>query len=143
MIAPLILSVAYLAQLGAKAWLASRYAREARVAVVGSTGDGRGVTIVQPILGGDPRLAETLTANLRMLPSARFLWLVDEDDPEGATVCERLMAENSAVTVTLLRCPPHGQGENPKAHKLALALPLIETRVFVVLDDDTQLTEAG
>jgi ceramide glucosyltransferase len=143
MIAPLVIAVAYLAQLGAKAWLASRYARRSQADVAGSAAEGGHVTIVQPILGGDPRLAETLAANLRTLPSVRFLWLVDEDDPEGATVCERLVAENSAVAVTLLRCPPHGQSENPKAHKLALALPQVETAVFVVLDDDTRLTEAG
>jgi ceramide glucosyltransferase len=143
MIVPIVISAAYLAQLSAKALLANRYARRARVAGAGSSAGGGGVTVVQPILGGDPRLAETLTANLRTLPGVRFLWLVDEDDPEGATVCEGLVAENSAIAVTLLRCPSHGQGENPKAHKLALALPQVETAMFVVLDDDTRLTEAG
>jgi ceramide glucosyltransferase len=143
MIAPLIISAAYLMQLGVKALLAGRYARRARVAVAESAADGGRVTIVQPILGGDPQLAETLAANLRTLPGVRFLWLVDDDDPEGAAVCERLVAENSAIAVTILRCLPHGQGENPKAHKLALALARVETPVFVVLDDDTRLTVAG
>ena len=143
MMVSIIFSGVYVAQLGVKVLLAERYGRRVRAVGAASETDGGGVTIVQPILGGDPRLAETLTVNLRTLRGARFLWLVDEDDPDGAMVCERLVAENSAIAVTLLRCPPHRQGENPKAHKLALALPQVETAVFVVLDDDTRLTVAG
>jgi ceramide glucosyltransferase len=69
-----------------------------------------------------------------------FLWVIDDDDRAGAAVCERLVAGQLGHRVSLVRCRIHGQGENPKAHKLALALPLVKTPVFVVLDDDTRLT---
>ena len=138
-----IIGAVYLAQLGAKAWLAGRYARSAQCADEMVAADDRDVTIVQPILGGDPNLGATLEATVNRLKTARFLWLVDEDDAEGAAVCERLVAARADGRVTILRCGAHAQGENPKAHKLVLALPQIETAVFVVLDDDTRLTAAG
>ncbi len=138
-----IIGAVYLAQLGAKAALAGRYARSAQCADEMVAADDRDVTIVQPILGGDPNLGATLEATVNRLKTARFLWLVDEDDAEGAAVCERLVAARADGRVTILRCGAHAQGENPKAHKLVLALPQIETAVFVVLDDDTRLTAAG
>lgn len=138
-----IIGAVYLAQLGAKAALAGRYARRAQRVAEAETAGSDDVTIVQPILGGDPNLEATLKEAVRALPEARFLWLVDDDDAVGAEVCERLVAEWTNGRVRILRCGAHGQGENPKAHKLALALPQIETAVFVVLDDDTRLTAAG
>ena len=42
-------------------------------------GDDR-VTVMQPILSGDPSLGRNLEENLRYNPEARFLWLIDEDD---------------------------------------------------------------
>ncbi len=147
MIAAGIIGAVYLIQLGTKAALAARYAksmrRADRVRAEAAGEVSEGVTIVQPILSGDPKLGDTLAATVRTLETAKFLWLADEDDAEGVAVCERLVSARPDGRVKILRCEPHGQGENPKAHKLALALPLIETAVFVVLDDDTRLTAGG
>ena len=38
------------------------------------------VTIVQPLLSGDPRLQQVLATNLQTLPEQAFLWLIDRDD---------------------------------------------------------------
>jgi ceramide glucosyltransferase len=143
MIASLVMASAYVGQLVAKAWLAGRYARRARATTVSAGMRGDDVTIVQPILSGDPQLAFTLGKNVRTLPGVRFLWLVDHDDDEAMTVCERIAAEQAGCAIRVMRCESHAQGVNPKAHKLALALPCIETPVIIVLDDDTRLTVAG
>ena len=34
-------------------------------------------TVIQPILSGDPRLAEDLTANLKNTDKMKFIWLID------------------------------------------------------------------
>ena len=128
----------YLTILGAKAYLALQYAasnpeEERREGPV---------TILQPILGGDPLLRESLETNLRSAPAdARFVWLIDEDDLAGREAAESLRAESEVpgrVSIVLCpRCPP---GINPKLFKLDRALPEVTTDCFAVLDDDTTLT---
>jgi ceramide glucosyltransferase len=98
------------------------------------------VTVLQPILSGDPALAACLSANLDQTPEARFLWLIDEDDLEARAIAETL-APPQRVTVVL--APPPSDGENPKVAKLARAFPLVETRYLAVLDDDTVLPRGG
>ena len=100
---------------------------------------GSGVAIAQPILAGDPQLATVLAANLRELPAAHFLWLVDEDDPEAQTVCRELSESHPEVRIDLLVCPPPPEGCNPKLWKLDLARPAIREDVLLVLDDDTRM----
>jgi hypothetical protein len=95
------------------------------------------LTILQPILAGDPKLERCLHENLAGNPGVRFVWLVDEDDAEGQEISGRLADER----VTLLVGPPPAQGENPKIAKLARA-PLGEG-VVVVVDDDTRIDEAS
>jgi ceramide glucosyltransferase len=123
----------YLAILVAKFLLARRYAaghpetaqREAPV------------TIIQPILGGDPFLEEALRSNVESAPrGARFLWLVDEDDAAGQEVVAKFAGHES---VAILICPPVRGAENPKSAKLQLALDVVETEYIAVLDDDTIL----
>jgi ceramide glucosyltransferase len=97
------------------------------------------VTIVQPILSGDPALAATLAANVTALPEAAFLWLVDEDDHEAARVTAELLKPHALRAVSVVSCEPAPQGINPKAWKLHRALPRVRTPVLVVLDDDTRL----
>lgn len=99
-----------------------------------------GLTILQPILGGDPALRGCLQENVRNTPGARFLWLVDEDDAAGAAAVAGL-ADGERVEV--LVGPAPRDGENPKVGKLALALPLVRTRYVAVLDDDTVLPPGG
>lgn len=94
------------------------------------------ITILQPILGGDPGLADALQHNLATAPSnARFLWLVDEDDAEGQRVTRALQNER----VEIVMCPPPRARENPKSAKLERALPHVATPYVAVLDDDTML----
>ncbi len=94
------------------------------------------VTVLIPILSGDPRLEGCLRQNLTNAPDARFLLLIDDDDPEAQSIAARLSAPN-AVAVSY---PPPMAGENPKVAKLARALPRVETPLFAVLDDDTVLS---
>lgn len=98
-------------------------------------GDARGVTVLQPILSGDPTLESCLSANLRNQPEARFIWLIDDDDAEA----QRLAARYAAPNLTALFGPPPRDGESPKAAKLARGLPHVTTPLFAVLDDDTVL----
>jgi ceramide glucosyltransferase len=98
------------------------------------------VTVLQPILSGDPTLAACLADNLRQTPEARFLWLIDEDDLEGRAIAEALAPPQR---VRVVPGPPPSDGENPKVAKLARAFPLVETRYVAVLDDDTMLPPGG
>lgn len=93
------------------------------------------ITVMQPILSGDPGLAALLAENLANQPAARFLWLVDEDDAEGRRIAAELAPHGN---VEVLLAPPVPQGKNPKVFKLALGLPCCG-EVFAVLDDDTVL----
>ncbi len=131
------LALLYLLLLGTKAGLAAQVARnEPRLA----PSDGAGVAIAQPILSGDPRLAEVLADNLSELPAARFLWLVDVDDEEAQRVCGDLAARhpNTKIKISLHPQPP--DGKNPKLWKLEAARAAgIEEPVFLVLDDDTRM----
>ncbi len=99
--------------------------------------DGEPVTVLQPILSGDPGLSRLLAENLANHPKARFLWLVDEDDAEGRHIAATLAA-SAGAHVEVLLAPPVPQGKNPKVFKLALGLTRC-TDVLAVLDDDTVL----
>ncbi len=91
------------------------------------------VTIVQPILSGDPFLESALRANLANAPaSAQFLWLVDEDDIEA----QRITAQFDARVIL---CPPPRARENPKTAKLQQALAHVSSEYVAILDDDTIL----
>jgi ceramide glucosyltransferase len=93
------------------------------------------VTVVQPIRSGDPQLGDVLSENLANHPDARFLWLVDEDDPEAQEITGRLSGPDNAEVILMPPLPP---GTNPKVFKLALAQDLC-TELVAVLDDDTVL----
>lgn len=93
------------------------------------------VTILQPILGGDPRLAGCLLRNATQNPQAKFLWLVDNDDPLGEQAAQQAKQPN----VEIMEGPGPQDGENPKLAKLIRALPRVTTKHLIVLDDDTVL----
>ncbi len=95
------------------------------------------VTVLQPILAGDPKLEGCLAANLAGNPGVRFVWLVDEDDALGCEIVGRLANDR----VTVIVGPPPAQGENPKIAKLARVD--LNAGVVVVLDDDTSIEEAS
>lgn len=128
----------YLGLLAVKVFLSLRYARRYPH---GESEVGE-VTILQPILGGDPRLEETLRHNLIPAgPSARFVWLVDEDDAVGRDTALRLQRENAEppCRIEVRLCPPAPEGLNPKTFKLSLALDAVETHYVAILDDDTRI----
>jgi ceramide glucosyltransferase len=137
------LALLYLLLLGKKSGLARQVARnEPRL----PPSDGAGVAIAQPILSGDPRLAEVLADNLRELPAARFLWLVDLDDAEAQRVCNDLATGHPEmkIEISLHAQPP--DGKNPKLWKLEQSRAAHPAHpestaepVFLVLDDDTRM----
>lgn len=98
------------------------------------------VTILQPILGGDPFLETALRKNLANTSSnASFRWLLDHDDASGNEVAQRLLADFSDRIVLQL-CPPAPQDINPKSWKLEQGSSEVETEFVAVLDDDAMLT---
>jgi ceramide glucosyltransferase len=132
---------AYLIVLAGKAILAVRYAR--RYPKPAADRDLAPATIVQPILSGDPDLGAALADNVRRLPEARFLWLIDADDDEAERVTAALQREHPAQRIDRCVCPPPPPGINPKLFKLERARDAVTDGVFVVLDDDTRLTREG
>jgi ceramide glucosyltransferase len=103
------------------------------------------VSILQPILSGDPSLPRTLGHNLGIpcTYAREFLWLVDEDDAEGLRICCELVAQHPGVYVRLLPQGRAPQGVNPKTFKLVAGLEAAHGDVVCVLDDDTMLPPGG
>ncbi len=135
----------YLAHLAVRLALTWRFLARHRVAGASLPPPSTEVVVVQPILGGDPDLEPCLRRNLDANPGARFLWLVDEDDPPGREIAARLAGEHAGESgrVRVVVGPPPADGENPKLAKLARALPMVgDEAVLVVLDDDTTI-DAG
>lgn len=128
-------------RLGLAGWYARRMVRPSAAA---EAAPSLGVTIVQPILSGDPALGVCLEANLTGNPSARYLWLVDDDDAEGRALTGTLAAKYGEQTqISILLGPGPVDGENPKMAKLIRAEPQVTTGVLLVLDDDTILPPEG
>ena len=94
------------------------------------------VVVLQPILSGDPYLAEQLAANLANHPRARFRWLVDEGDDDGQRIARELAEGRERVEVRTYESAP--DSANPKVYKLARAVDPSDDLV-AVLDDDTVL----
>jgi ceramide glucosyltransferase len=132
----LLSTAAYLVLILARVALSARFLARAAPQPADDDRLQAEVTVLQPILGGDPALEACLSANLRAHPDTRFVWLVDEDDAAGRAAAERA-ADGPRVSVVV--GPPPADGENPKAAKLARALPQVETPFCAVLDDDTVL----
>lgn len=105
------------------------------------------VSILQPILSGDPTMPGCLEQNLRVAMQStvelEFHWLVDESDRDGERICHELMTRYPTIPIHLMRLPPAPQGHNPKTVKLVAALPATTGDVICVLDDDTMLPADG
>ena len=139
-------ATAYVGLLAAKAALAGIAVgrRRARLrAASGAPIAPRDLTIVQPILSGDPQLEDALAATLVACPDARVLWLVDEDDAEGRRAAAAARARHPLARVEVVECPPCPPATGPKMFKLALAEDRLRTDAFAVVDDDTRVTAAG
>jgi ceramide glucosyltransferase len=103
------------------------------------------VSILQPILSGDPTMPACLEANLAMQTacSLEFIWLVDTNDLEADRVCRELIEKYPHRRIHLHAMPPPGERDNPKMVKLIRGLDLAEGDVICVLDDDTVLPHGG
>ncbi len=126
-------------------WLVARFFRRARTHPHPPGAPPRLVSILQPILSGDPTLPQTLAHNLtaRSTYAREFLWLVDADDKDGQAICTALIAAHPSVTIRLLLQPAPPQAINPKTFKLVNGLAAARGDVICVLDDDTMLPDDG
>lgn len=99
------------------------------------------ITVLQPILSGDPALRENLRTSLQNNIEASFIWLVDEDDQEAQKICRELMEDHvkKGARVLIKICPSVPQGKNPKVFKLDIGFRLVRTRYTAVVDDDVRL----
>jgi len=94
-------------------------------------------TVVQPILSGDTRLEDDLSANLKNTDDMKFIWLVDKSDYLARQTVENILKNknySSRVEVYYLDDVP--QEVNPKVFKLSQAIKKIKTEYTVILDDD-------
>lgn len=142
----LALGLAWLAE---KAWKHRQVLRFFRQSAPASPTDPAltTVSIIQPILSGDPTLAASLAANLRARSryQREWLWLVDEDDREGIHICRDLIARHPDHAIRLLLTPPPATGDrrNPKTVKLIAAAAIARGDILCILDDDTRLPDDG
>jgi ceramide glucosyltransferase len=144
----MVLSAFTLALIGFTAWrqwMVVRFFRRSRANRLPQGAPPRLVSILQPILSGDPTLPQTLGHNLagHSTYACEFLWLVDEDDAAGQEICAALIAAHPGVTVRLFLQPAPPQGVNPKTIKLVNGLAAANGDVICVLDDDTMLPDGG
>jgi ceramide glucosyltransferase len=103
------------------------------------------VSILQPILSGDPTLTRTLGHNLAAPCTfpREFIWLVDEDDSVAQQICSDLRSAHPNADVQVHLLPSAPQGRNPKTFKLVHGLAATTGDVICVLDDDTMLPAGG
>ena len=99
--------------------------------------DEKKYTVLQPILSGDPRLEEDLTANLKNTTDMNFIWLVDKSDKVAKNIVENILKDknySNRIEVYYLDDVP--QDLNPKIFKLAQVVDKIKTEYSIILDDD-------
>ena len=99
--------------------------------------DEKKYTVLQPILSGDPRLEEDLTANLKNTTDMKFIWLVDKSDKVAINTVESILKDknySNRIEVYYLDDVP--QELNPKIFKLAQVVDKIKTDYSIILDDD-------
>ncbi len=122
---------------------ASTALRLLRVAGREPARDLASVTVVQPILSGDPALESVLASNLQSLTGASFLWLIDEDDTQAARVTQRLQRQHPDSSIRIYAYPQAPEGVNPKLFKMEQGRALVNTSAIMVLDDDATLDAAS
>jgi ceramide glucosyltransferase len=100
------------------------------------------VTILQPVVSGDPLLERWLEGTVRMKSAVSFdvLWLLDHHDLEAHRICERI-ARAVPDRCRALDVAPPGEREAPKLKKLVAGVHAARGDVLVALDDDTMLAD--
>ena len=95
-------------------------------------------TAVQPILSGDTRLEEDLTANLKNTEDMKFIWLVDKSDSTAIKTAKKILEnENYSDRVEVYELDDVPQEVNPKIFKLAQIVDKIKTEYTIIIDDDS------
>ncbi|WP_338996467.1 ceramide glucosyltransferase [Fusobacterium animalis] len=95
-------------------------------------------TIIQPILSGDPRLEEDLTANLKNTTDMEFIWLVDKSDKIAIQTAEKILKnKNCSNRIEIYYLDDVPQEVNPKIFKLEQVVDKIKTEYTIILDDDS------
>ena len=95
-------------------------------------------TIVQPILSGDPRLEDDLTANLKNTTDIKFIWLVDKNDKIAIQTVEKILKnKNYSNRIEVYYLDDVPKGVNPKIFKLEQVVDKIKTEYTIILDDDS------
>lgn len=125
-----------------KHWMVIRFFRRS---LPTSPADPRLVSILQPVLSGDPTMSACLERSLQLKSryQLEFIWITDRDDLAGRQICRTLMERYPARTVHLLTVSPAPEGENPKIVKLIDGVKAARGEIFCVLDDDTMLPDEG
>ena len=102
-------------------------------------------TVIQPILSGDIRLEEDLTANLVNTENMKFIWLVDKSDSTAIRTAEKILkngkysgrVEEYSNRLKVYYLDDVQQEVNPKIFKLAQIVDKIKTEYTIILDDDS------
>jgi ceramide glucosyltransferase len=103
------------------------------------------ISILQPIVSGDPTLARCLEHCLSLSCAwpIEVLWLVDEADTAAQQLCRELIARHPGRDVRVLLLPAPPDRHSPKMFKLIEAMKEARGDVICVLDDDTMLPAGG
>lgn len=125
-----------------KHWLVIRFFQRP---VPISTTEPALVSILQPVLSGDPTMFACLERSLKLASRYRleYIWLADNDDSAGQGICEQLMARYPERAVQLITLPQPPEGCNPKTFKLVAGTKVARGEILCVLDDDTMLPDHG
>lgn len=101
------------------------------------------ISILQPILSGDPTMPACLEANLAIDTAydLEYIWLIDTTDPDARRSCDALISKYPHRRIRLHAMPPPGENTNPKMVKLIEGLKLATGSIVCVLDDDTALPD--
>ncbi|SKB11288.1 Nucleoside-diphosphate-sugar epimerase [Planktothrix sp. PCC 11201] len=99
------------------------------------------ISILQPILSGDPTLWDCLGHNLALKTSHQleFIWLIDQNDAPAEMGCRQLMETYADVQIKLISLPPSPNQISPKMFKLIEGVKQAKGNIIAVLDDDTML----
>ncbi|HAN73913.1 MAG TPA: glycosyl transferase [Planktothrix sp. UBA8402] len=99
------------------------------------------ISILQPILSGDPTLWDCLGHNLALKTSHQleFIWLIDQNDTPAQIGCRQLIETYPDVKIKLISLPPSPNQISPKMFKLIAGVKEATGNIIAVLDDDTML----
>ncbi|BBM82078.1 glycosyltransferase family 2 protein [Candidatus Uabimicrobium amorphum] len=99
------------------------------------------ISILQPILSGDPTLSDCLEQNIINIAreNIEFVWLVDDNDPTAQQICGVLKDKHPKADIHIVSQPAPPRDVNPKTFKLIKGVEVAKHEFIAVLDDDTIL----